>query len=184
MSSILDKRNDLERFIREQTLGPGINGYRFADLTNRPLVEKDIRTLEPLSYEEEIINIVPAAVYSTGILFPEDKTGTNVHGVMNDPGDREKEDDEEVHTDVMDDIENKDTIELNQMFPKIMGFTCCLDEEILQHKQIAINLEARYYRKLDKKQPGYHGRYGLLCETDPVIFQDYLVKATCYLISP
>ena len=41
MNKILDKRNSLERFIREQTLGPGINGYKFVDLENELLLEKD-----------------------------------------------------------------------------------------------------------------------------------------------
>ncbi len=34
MSKILDKRTSFERFIREQTSGPGINGYRYVDLEN------------------------------------------------------------------------------------------------------------------------------------------------------
>jgi hypothetical protein len=34
---IKEKRDSLERFIREQTIGPGINGYRFVDLENEAL---------------------------------------------------------------------------------------------------------------------------------------------------
>ena len=40
MNKILEKRNSLERFIREQTLGPGINGYRYVDLENEELITK------------------------------------------------------------------------------------------------------------------------------------------------
>ena len=32
ISKTLQKRNSLERFIREQTLGPGINGFKFVGL--------------------------------------------------------------------------------------------------------------------------------------------------------
>ena len=72
MSKIIDKRNSLERFIREQTLGPGINGYRYVDLENEELVIKKIKKEEPINYSSEILDIVPAAIYSTGILFPEE----------------------------------------------------------------------------------------------------------------
>ena len=34
MSKINEKRESLERFIKEQTLGPGINGFRFIDIEN------------------------------------------------------------------------------------------------------------------------------------------------------
>ena len=40
MSKIIEKRNSLERFIREQTLGPGINGYRYVDIENEIGFEK------------------------------------------------------------------------------------------------------------------------------------------------
>jgi len=72
MSKIIDKRNSLERFIREQTLGPGINGYRFVDLENEELITKTLIKEEPINYSTEILDIVPAAIYSTGILFPEE----------------------------------------------------------------------------------------------------------------
>ena len=52
MSKFIDKRNSLERFIKEQTLGPGINGYRYVDLENEALVNK-------ILIEEEPINEIP-----------------------------------------------------------------------------------------------------------------------------
>ena len=80
MSKIIDKRNSLERFIREQTLGPGINGYRYVDIENETLVKQKLIGEAPINYSSEILDIVPAAIYSTGILFPEDKSGTCKEG--------------------------------------------------------------------------------------------------------
>ena len=42
MNKIKDKRISLECFIREQTLGPGINGYRYVDLENEVLINNSI----------------------------------------------------------------------------------------------------------------------------------------------
>ena len=58
MSKIIDKRNSLERFIREQTLGPGINGYRYLDLENEALVNKVLIGEEPINYSSEILDIL------------------------------------------------------------------------------------------------------------------------------
>lgn len=40
MNKVLQKRSSLETFIREQTLGPGINGYKYVDINDEILVEK------------------------------------------------------------------------------------------------------------------------------------------------
>jgi hypothetical protein len=100
MSKIIDKRNSLERFIREQTLGPGINGYRFVDLEKEELVTKKLIKEEPINYSTEILDIVPAAIYSTGILFPEDKSGTCKEGISLDNNEQ---------TDQKDDADEQDS---------------------------------------------------------------------------
>ena len=58
---IKEKRDSLERFIREQTIGPGINGYRFVDLENEVLVKSDISKLFPIEYSNEIMNNIPSS---------------------------------------------------------------------------------------------------------------------------
>ena len=50
MNKIIDKRNSLERFIREQTLGPGINGYRYVDIENETLVNQKLIGEAPINY--------------------------------------------------------------------------------------------------------------------------------------
>ena len=84
MSIIKKKRESLEQFIKEQTLGPGINGFRYVDIENKRILESDIKSLKPGDYFDEIIDIVPAAVYSTGILFPQDDSETCVDGIVLD----------------------------------------------------------------------------------------------------
>jgi hypothetical protein len=121
MSKILDKRNSLERFIREQTLGPGINGYRFVCLENEDVVNKMLIGEDPINYSCEILDIVPAAIYSTGILFPEDKSGTCKEGIAFDNNEQTDKKDEAEEQDSQnsssDDIESTEGVELNQMFP-------------------------------------------------------------------
>ena len=50
MNKIIDKRNSLERFIREQTLGPGINGYRYVDIENETLVNQKLIGEAPMKF--------------------------------------------------------------------------------------------------------------------------------------
>ena len=84
ISKTLQKRDSLERFIREQTLGPGINGFKFVDLENSELLERSLDSKLSIDYHNEIIDILPAAVYSTGILFPEDRSESGTIGVLLD----------------------------------------------------------------------------------------------------
>src|SRR5690349_4105106 len=94
---VKEKRDSLERFIREQTIGPGINGYRFVDLENDVLVRSDISKLFPIEYANEIIDIVPAAVYGTGVLFPDEvkeHEGSNIENVNNEIITKEDEEEE------------------------------------------------------------------------------------------
>ena len=89
---IKEKRDDLERFIREQTTGPGGLGYRYIDLLNEELFENDLKKMPAFKYHNELLNTVPGALYSTGILFPVDKTGTAKVGEndANDPDNNEE----------------------------------------------------------------------------------------------
>jgi len=181
MSKILDKRNSLERFIREQTLGPGINGYRYVDLENEILLSKNLLKEEPINYSSEILDIVPAAIYSTGILFPEDKSGTCKEGVSLDNNEQTDQKDEADELDSQnnssEDIEATESIELNQMFPRTMGLTCCFDESFLSKKTIEFKINFRYYQKLKQDKEGkFNNKYGLLCEVNHEEIQKFIAK--------
>src|ERR1700739_501569 len=72
------KRHELESFIREQIIGPGALGYRFIDINNKEILSKKLTDEVPINYSNELINTVPGALYSTGILFPIDNSQTAV----------------------------------------------------------------------------------------------------------
>ncbi len=179
---IEEKRDSLERFIREQTIGPGINGYRFVDLENEVLIKSNVSNLFPIEYSNEIIDIVPAAVYGTGVLFPdeieEDHSSSADNPVNNEILANESE---EEGTDSQNssapDIEEPDSIQLDQMFPKLMGFTFCLNEKILEEKSISIKLQTRYYKKLKKDKEGsFNKKYALHCEVEKEKIQKFLTQ--------
>lgn len=181
MSKIINKRNSLERFIREQTLGPGINGYRFVDLENEELVTKTLIKEEPINYLSEILDIVPAAIYSTGILFPEDKSGTCKEGISLDNNEqidqKDDVDEQDSQNNSSEDIEATESVELNQMFPRTMGLTCCLDESFLSKKSIEFKVNLRYYQKLKQDKEGkFNNKYGLLCEVNHEEIQNFITK--------
>ena len=173
MSKIIDKRNSLERFIREQTLGPGINGYRYVDLENKNLVSKNLIGEESINYSSEILDIVPAAIYSTGILFPEealvDGETSNEQEIINNETVSNEEDifEKDSQDNSGDDIESSDSMSIDQRFPKTMGLTCCLNESFLDNKEIEFKISFRYYQKLKQDKEGkFNNKYGLLCEVN------------------
>ena len=181
MSKIIDKRNSLVRFIREQTLGPGINGYRYVDLENEILVRKYLHREEPINYSSEILDIVPAAIYSTGMLFPEDKSGTYKEGIYLDNNEqtdqKDDADEKDSQNNSSEDIEATESVEINQMFPRTMGLTCCLDESFLSKKTIEFRVNLRHYQKLKQDKEGkFNNRYGLLCEVSHVDIQNFITK--------
>lgn len=181
MNKVLQKRSSLETFIREQTLGPGINGYKYIDLENTVLVKKNLKTEPFINYGSEILDIVPAAIYSTGILFPEDNSGTCKDGAVLDNNEQADKDDGVEENDSQnnsldsEDVENG--VELNQMFPKTMGLTYCLSEQCLERGEIEFTVSFRYYKKLKQDKEGiFNGKYGLLCEVDTKTFREFLSK--------
>ena len=63
---ILQKRNSLEKFIREQLIGPGGCNYQFSVHHNG-----DEQELAPSLSYGEVLNTTPGSIYSSAILFPE-----------------------------------------------------------------------------------------------------------------
>lgn len=181
MSKVLQKRNALETFIREQTLGPGINGYKFVDLENGLFLEKNLRIEPPINYNTEILDIVPAAIYSTGILFPEDQSETCEQGAILDNNEQAKEEDgvdeKDSQNNSMESDEASNGIELNQMYPKMMGLTFCLEEESLEKDEITFDVSFRYYKKLKQDKEGkFNNKYGLLCKVETEKLRNFLTE--------
>ena len=181
MDKMLQKRNSLETFIREQTLGPGINGYKFIDLDDEDLVERNLFIEPSINNESEILDIVPAAVYSTGVLFPEDQSETYEQGLVLDNNEQTETEDEIGEKDFQDNSMESDDlsngIELNQMYPKTMGLTFCLDEKSLDSGEIKFDVSFRYYKKLKQDKEGkFNKKYGLLCEVEANRMSSFLTE--------
>lgn len=163
---IKEKRENLERFIREQTLGPGAFGYRYIYLGNEDLLSKNLLNSSALEYNEELINSIPGSIYSTGILFPIDKSSTAKigEGESNDT-----ENSEEGFENFESDEEGQ---AINQMYPNSMAITCCLDSPITDNDDLQINIYARHYVKLLKSE--LEGEYGILLEQPIEEFKSFL----------
>lgn len=172
---IKKKRAALEQFIREQTLGPGISGYRFVDFQNEALMMKNLLKEKPLDYVEEILDTAPAGVYSTGILFPRDNSKLDEKFLAN-PFENEGSDG---HNDGVSEgdaasIEDE-SVPFDQMYPNTMGFTWCIQNDIDTLKDIRINVQARYYKKIRPTET-VSGSFGVLCECDPDQFSDFIAR--------
>lgn len=176
MSKTLDKRTSLERFIREQTLGPGISDYRYVNLESECISDKDLLIEPPINNTTEILNTMPASVYSTGILFPKDDSKSAEIGVILDASD-EYETEEEENNDMdeikfsSEDVESQDSVELNQMFPQVMGFTFCLKENFLEKGELNFKIGARYYHRIRGNDLQ---NIGVLCEVNHEQFAQFL----------
>ena len=130
---IKEKRDSLERFIREQLVGPGGCNYQFEafDENDKDLPEE----LTP----GEVVNTTPGSIYSTAILFPE-KT-------IND----DETDDEEV-PDMEEEKNNDDDINaLGRRFPNRFGISCCLSGSDINNK-LKIRISGRFYHKIKRFQ--------------------------------
>jgi len=171
---ILTKRNDLERFIREQTIGHGVMGCRYVDIQNPELISENLREKAPLDYINEIINNAPGAMYSTGILFPVDASRTAIVETDPDTDSADEESDvvgsQENITD--NDISEVESLSVNQMYPIVMGLTCCLDQRLKNIEEVSIKIQARYYEKI--KRAEIVDRYGLLLEQDINVFKLFI----------
>lgn len=165
------KRDHLEQFIIEQLIGPGVSGYRFVNLQNEKIFSKNLLAERSIEYSEEVINIVPGGVYSTGILFPVDKSKNSDDRGLTNPYDNESlpEEDEFIRSKDNDEdsIEEDESVQIDQMYPNSMGLSCCVSSEIVDPADLHIRLRARYYVKVDNKDKEFNRDFGVLCEIDP-----------------
>lgn len=141
MSKIDDKRNELEKFIQEQMIGPGGCAWRFSKTG--------------LDDGEEVLNTTPGSVYNTAILFP--KKDTHNHIVQQSTNDNEQiETDSDIlgggGTDDRDkdngNTDNDDAFTLERRFPNAMAISCCLRESVNLNQDVRIRITGRYYRKI------------------------------------
>ena len=171
MTKFNKKRDSLERFIREQTLGPGACGYRYIDTKNKFISRQYLSKQKPIDYKSEILNTVPGLYYSTGILFPEDNSKKDKYGENRPKASEitENIDDKEEDIDSNDSetiTDEEDTIEASQRYPRTMGITLCLNKQDFNDDFIEFKISFRHYRKIPPKKNEFNDRYGLLLEVD------------------
>lgn len=172
---IAEKRKELEEFIREQIFGPGAIGFRILNLADKELLMEPLG--KPLNYQTELINSIPAGLYSTGILFPEDRSTKNKASTevpIND--------DDKGSSDIEEDDDNRieeeqvaiDAQSLNQMYPTAIGLTVCLDKRVATDNDLQIVISGRYYTKLNLKKD--EECVAVLLEQDKAIFSAFLTS--------
>ena len=142
MSLIDYKRDELEKFIKEQMIGPGGCAGRFGKVgLNTP--------------EEEVLNTTPGSVYNTAILFPQ-----KAKNARNDQHFVEEEDETEIsiieteEEDIDDNdkdngnSDHDDDFSMERRFPSAMAISCCLGENVDLNRDVRIRITGRYYRKI------------------------------------
>jgi hypothetical protein len=162
MSDFKEKRDDLERFLREQIIGPGAFNRRFFLLKKWQDNEFNGRSLKDcLAYHNgsEVIAEVPAYQYSSGILFPiteqlsiqkKESTDSKVTNEAPDAGDGQepvlKMDDEEMTDEQSESISSK-----NQNYPNTCGLAFAIDKTVKPESDLKVEISYRTYSKLKQE---------------------------------
>lgn len=152
---IRDKRDSLERFIREQLIGPGGCGNHFG--------------IYPSTEDEEesaceVLNTTPGSIYSSAILFPrkdsealghdsapaDDTTDESNIGDENVSDEDSDEQGDEVR-DLANCEDDEDINSLSRRFPDRIGISCCVKDVLSLASNTKIEISGRYYRKLTEK---------------------------------
>ncbi|WP_430399094.1 helicase-related protein [Flavobacterium sp.] len=156
MSNIKTKRASLEAYLREQVIGPGAGRNRVVRTNNE--TEFTFLNQNYSDNSEEALTVVPGIYYSSGILFPnkgkkkaeantvEETDNNTVEGVIENP--IEDTDDNNIleERNLSDD---DDETQMDQMYPKTMGFTFCMKEDDLTKEGFEILLTGRHYKRVN-----------------------------------
>jgi hypothetical protein len=156
MSDIKTKRASLEGYLREQVIGPGAGRNRVVR-TNK---DEDFLFLTQ-SYSdnrEEALRVVPGIYYSSGILFPNkgnrlEEADINTAKIL-DEADANLNIETDVETDENNTLEERnlseehDVVQMDQMYPKTMGFTFCMKAEDLKRNGFEFIISGRHYKRV------------------------------------
>ncbi|MGX5852440.1 hypothetical protein ACWKW6_02300 [Dyadobacter jiangsuensis] len=156
------KRASLERFVREQIIGPGAFNKRYFfmeqwkqnDFCDRPLKEQ-----HSLSNLTEVLAEVPAYQYSSGILFPiaittNEQVSEPALTVDSEPLADEflnegiiKADDEVFTSEQFESTSSK-----NQNYPNTCGLSFAIKAEAHVHDHLSVKVSLRKYRKIKQSE--------------------------------
>jgi hypothetical protein len=136
---IAEKRASLEKFIREQMIGPGGCRYHFG--------------LD--DHDGEVLNTTPGSIYSTAILFPQkdfDKTESQNNAAESDFGQNVLDADDGESDATADEVNNvkdeEDQATLSRRFPNMMGLSFCLNNLEDLSNNLSVKIKCRYYKKV------------------------------------
>lgn len=140
MSLIGKKRDELEKFIEEQMIGPGGCAGRFGK--------------DGLVAQEEVLNTTPGNVYNTAILFPEKAGDVVIDEQQEDSNNQEGSDASKDQTiDEKDqnsgNSDHDDNFSIERRFPNVMAISCCLNGNVDLKQDVKIHITGRYYRKIE-----------------------------------
>lgn len=140
MSLIGKKRDELEKFIEKQMIGPGGCAGRFGK--------------DGLVAQEEVLNTTPGNVYNTAILFPEKAGDVVIDEQQEDSNNQEGSDASKDQTiDEKDqnsgNSDHDDNFSIERRFPNVMAISCCLNGNVDLKQDVKIHITGRYYRKIE-----------------------------------
>jgi hypothetical protein len=178
MSNIKIKRESLEKYIREQIIGPGAGRNRIVRL-NKDINFKFLNQ-EYSDNIEEALSVVPGIYYSSGILFPnkskEIKTPEILNEIIEDSG--------LIEVDLDDDLTNSNNaieerslteeesgIQMDQMYPKSMGLTFCMDSSNIVNEGFELLLSCRHYQRVSEEDIK---NFGIRLEISKEDFQEVI----------
>lgn len=164
MSYFEDKRDSLEKFVKEQIIGPGAYNKRFFFLSNWSETEffgKRVKLESAFDNINEIIPEVPAYQYSSGILFPETKELLESPKLVQPTIDKIEEVDDSsitINTEIPLDDDNcvEDTFESvvskQQNYPNLLGLSFVVDKTVDIQNDLTISVSFRKYKHIKKNE--------------------------------
>jgi hypothetical protein len=163
MSKTLEKRDDLQLFLKEQIIGPGAFNKRYFLLSKwkeNEFTGREINKCVALQNESEIISEVPAYQYSSAILFPISVQEVALGVKSND----EKEDDDDAESDTedfpsaeaaddeeFDDDKSQSVSSKNQNYPNTCGIAFAVNNEANLSNDLIVECRYRTYEKLSQE---------------------------------
>lgn len=172
---IIEKRDDLERFVESQVIGPGAFNKHLtfiADWETNDFHGNMLKDCEASANKNEVIPELPAYQYSSAILFPisitaEEAGDTATEQDVNDDSGEEiegllKADDEEFNDDHEQSISSK-----NQNYPNTCGLSFALTAGSRPEDALLVKVSFRQYQKVSQHEC-QRRRLGIWIERYPI----------------
>jgi hypothetical protein len=159
MDKTLEKREDLQLFVKEQIIGPGAFNKRYFFLTKwlqNEFVGKDINTCRAIDNISEIISEVPAYQYSSGILFPISQRVQSASNKNPDDVDAQETPDDDIQAsgyaddENLDDDKSESVSNRNQNYPNSFGLSFAVRLDSVLKDDLKVQMEYRTYRKVSQ----------------------------------